>query len=135
MTAYFWPLVGAVWFLGTRFAAPRLAHRGGNREALAALCRRLGVLVLGLSLVIWAIQLSAGPVEHVHIMSSWPAPQKWLALAAVLLTFLGVAAWIVVGGGGRSVADAFGTDEGRVKTMTGLGLLAVSAANVWGYLI
>ena len=132
MTTFFWPLVGIFWFVATRFAAPWLAHRGGNLPALDALCKRFGAVVLGLCLVLWAIQLSAGAVESAR-MDSWPAPQRWLALATVLLAFLAAAAWILLGRGGRSLADAFGTGEAKVKIAASVVLLVATVQNATLY--
>ena len=134
VTTWFWPLVGVFWLVGTRFVAPWIARGGANLSTLDALCRRLGVFVFGLCLLLWAIQLSAGPVGNVQF-ASWPAPQRWLALGVVLLAFLAAATWVFLGGGARRLADAFGTGEGRVKAVAGVLLLVATAQNAAAFVV
>jgi hypothetical protein len=55
-------------------------------------------VVFGSSLVFWLLQLSAGPASTPDY-SSWPSPQKWIAVIFNIFLWLGLLWWVFAKGG------------------------------------
>jgi len=124
---HFWLLHGIFWLVGTRTFPLNAPRSGGNPEASAALSKRLGFLVLGVSVVLWAIQQSAGPAPTPFLFA-WPAPWKWLALGVAVLVWLASAGWVYLGTGARTLAEAFGVTPQTVKAFVAPALSVSSMA-------